>query len=412
MLRNSTFLLCPALSAGVGLCQQNQISMRNKLSTVTLLAFIVLLAITGCKKELLVPQAIEIAGEINTDSVWQHRENATVDYIISGSVFINAKLTIRAGTIIQLKQNASLFVDNDGMLSAIGEPGRRITITAVPGTKWGSIVFYSESDTNRLYYCDISHGGKESLVTVGAMVVVGQNSYAEGKVAIRDCVLEASAGHGLYVNDRSKVNYFYNNAFNNNAGFPVTVTTENVTDINGTATFSANGKNYVEIRDCVFPTGEGQTLTKLAVDYYIQETVTFHGYDTIQQGVVVKFSSNGALRVDDIGGITGYMNIQGTSAQPVTFEGGQGSWKGILISGGGVHNFEHTVIKDAGSTANVYGQQAGVVVESPSSYVSIRDCVFDNSGGYGIDLGGNTHYNSDIETANTFSSCAMGAVKY
>lgn len=386
--------------------------MRNKLSIVSLLAFIALLTIAGCKKELLVPQAIEVAGEINTDSVWQHRENATVDYIISGSVFINAKLTIRAGTIIQLKENASLFVDNDGMLSAIGEADQRITITAVPGSKWGSIVFYSESDSNRLYYCNISHGGKESLVTPGAMVVVGQNSYAEGKVAIRDCVLEASAGHGLYINDHSKVNYFHNNAFNNNTGFPITVTTENVNDINATATFSANGKNYVEIRDCVFPTGEGQTLTKLGVDYYIQETVTFHGYDTIKQGVVLKFSSNGALRVDDIGGITGYMNIQGTSAQPVTFEGGQGPWKGLFISGNGVHTIEYAVIKDAGSAANVYGQQAGVAIESQSSYVSIRDCVFDNSGGYGIDLGGNTHYNSDIETANTFTSCAMGAVKY
>lgn len=386
--------------------------MRNKPSIVFLLAITALLAITGCEKELVVPQAIEVAGEINTDSVWQHRANATVDYLVSGSVFINARLTIRPGTIIQLKENASLFVSSGGMMSAIGEPDQRITITAVPGSKWGSIVYYSLSDTNRLYYCNINNGGRESLVTPGAMVVVGQNSYAEGKVAIRDCVFEGSAGHGLYINDRSKVDYFHNNAFNNNTGFPITVTTENVSDITATATFNANGKNYVEIRDCVFPTGEGQTITKLAVPYYIKETVTFHGYDTIMQGVTMRFSTNGGLRADDMPGITGYMNIQGTSAEPVIFEAEQGSWKGIMLSGNGVHNIQHTLIKDAGSLPNVYGQQAGVAVESTSSYVSIRDCVFDNSGGYGIDLGGNTQYNQDIATANTFTNCAMGSIKY
>lgn len=386
--------------------------MRNKPSIVYLLAFTALLAITGCEKELVVPQAIEVAGEINTDSVWQHRANATVDYLVSGTVFINAKLTIRAGTIIQLKENASLFVNSGGMMSAIGEANQRITITAVPGSKWGSIVYYSLSDTNRLYYCNISNGGKESLVTPGAMVVVGQNSYAEGKVAIRDCVFEGSAGHGLYVNDRSKVDYFHNNAFNNNTGFPITVTSENVNDITATTTFNANGKNYVEIRDCVFPTGEGQTITKLAVPYYIQETVTFHGYDTIMQGVTMRFTTNGGLRADDIPGTTGYLCIKGNNTAPVTFEAEQGAWKGIMLSGSGSHNIEGAVVKDAGNTPNVYGQQAGVIVESTSSFVSIRDCVFDNSGGYGIDLGGNSQYNQDIATANTFTNCAMGSIKY
>jgi hypothetical protein len=72
---------------------------------------------------------------------------------------------------------------------------------------------------------------------------------------------------------------------------------------------------------------------------------------------------------------------------------------------------QYCVIQNGGGTQNAYGQQAGIVVSSTSSTVSIRDCFIDGSGGYGIDLGGNTNANQDIATANTFSNCAQGNVK-
>lgn len=384
--------------------------------SVTFLAVLLAatIAISGCKKESTSPtHAIELTGEINIDSVLSNRKAAPVDYIISGTLSINAKLRIMPGTVIHLKEGATVQVNANGSLVAWGSASERITLTAVSGAKWNALVFYSQSDSNKLHYCDIKNGGRGSLVNPDAMVVVGQNSFAEGKVSIRDCVFEASAGSGLFINDRSSVADFYNNAFNSNTGFPITVTSENVSDINATATFSANGKNYVEIRDCVFPVGKNQTFANLSVPYYIDGKVSLFGNDTIKAGVSFVFGNSAALFANNFNTSNRSLTIQGTASAPVIFKAKASSaWQGLIVRCSGYSSINYTEFKNAGNVANANGQQAAIIVENAGSNVSIRDCVFDNSGGYGIDLGGCANYNNDIATANSFVNCALGNVKY
>ena len=269
------------------------------------------------------------------------------------------------------------------------------------------------NDVNALRYCDISKGGNGSLITPNAMVIVGQNSFAEGKVSIRDCVFDAGTGSGLFINDQSWVVNFSNNTFSNNAAFAITLTTENLNDLNSNTIFSGNGKNYVEIRDCVTPEGESQTIIKLSIPYYLQQQAILYGNAVINPGVEFVHTANGFLATQDFNLTATSLNVMGTASQPVIFRGENGtSWKGIIIRSLGNTDFSYAEVRDGGVSPNVYGQQAGIIIENGSSTVSIRDCVIDNSGGWGIDLGGGQGYNSDIATANTFTNCAWGAVNY
>lgn len=344
---------------------------------------------SACNKETVNPGVTELTGEINTDSTLRHTKNSTVDYRVSGTLFVNAKLRIQPGTIIHLKEGATIIINNGGTLIASGTAPERITLTSTSGATWNAIVFYSESDSNRLHYCDIKNGGRGSITNPDTMVVVGQVSFAEGKVSIRDCVFESSVGNGLFINDRSSVTNFANNSFNSNFRFPIMLTTENISDLNNTASFNANGKNYVEIRNCVFPTGENQIIQKLAVPYYIDGTANLRGKDTIQASVSFVFGSNGLLISDDFSSKPASLSVMGTSANQVIFKAERGSsWQGIIARNTGGINMRYAEVKNAGNKANINGQQAGVVIENSGSNVSIRDCVFDSPGGFGIDLGG------------------------
>lgn len=382
-------------------------------TSLTTYCLSLLLFFSSCRPELIVPPAVEVCGPLNTPTTWSHVEGRSVDYIIGCNLLVNDSLRILPGTVIQLKQNAGIEVTGSGILIAVGSQSSRITFTSFPGTTWNSIVIYSKNDANQISHCDISRGGNASLTTPDAMVVVGQDVYAEGEVTIRDCVFESSVANGLYINSQSRVRYFANNTFRNNAGYPVTVTTENVSDLNSTASFSGNGNSYVEIRDCVTPTGEGQTIPKLSIGYKINQAVRFRGYDTIQAGVNITFSSSGSIAFEDFNNNTTYVNAAGTSADPILLRAEPGAnWTGVIQRSKGTFILQHVRIENAGSTENFNGQQASVIVENQASNVSIRDCVFDGSGGFGIDLGGAPTYNSDIATSNLFLNCTDGTIKF
>lgn len=378
----------------------------------TLLVFVAVLTLASCKKELL-NNTNEVSGTITVPTTWSHQSGRNVDYVVSGRLYVQAALTIQPGTVIEFKEDAGMEIGTGGALIAEGTADNHITFTSTTGTYWNALVFYTFSDLNKLRYCDIRRGGKTSITTPDAMVVVGQNAYADGKVSIRDCVFESSLTSGLFINDQSQVTNFANNTFTGNGQFAITLTTENLNDVNGTALFSANGKNYVEIRDCVFPTGESQNIQKLTVPYYIQQGVILRGTSVINAGVQFTYASGGYLNIDDFNGSNSTLQVLGTTGQPVIFAGENGgSWRGIVVHAQGATDISYAEIKNGGGSLTVQGMRGGLVFENSASDVSIRDCVFDGSGGYGIELGGNSNYNNDIATANTFVNCTAGNINY
>lgn len=395
--------------------------MKTHLLLIFFLSLVGLAGTTACKKDSdETPVVKTISGNIDGPVTWSHAEGLAVDYLVTGQVNVNADLTVQPGTIIQMDPGASLVIAESGSLNATGSSGAMVTITGSAtalkaGGKWNSIVFYSRSAKNALHFCHLKLGGTGDIITPDAMVVVGQNFFAEGKVSIRDCVFDGSAGNGLFINDQSEVTGFTNNTFSNNAKFPVSLTNENLNDLNAGNTFNANGKNYVEIRDCVFPTGEAQAWKKMPVPYYIGQQVRLMGEYTVEAGTSVYFSEQGYLKVSD-GNSSARITAVGKASENITFGNDPSTsvfWQGIALGSSGTSVFQYCRFVNGGGNENLYGQQASLTMDLNSqSTLEIRDCVFDNSLGYGIDLGGSGNYNQDIETANTFNNCAKGSIKY
>jgi hypothetical protein len=369
---------------------------------------------SGCKKDNTSTESRQLSGEVTNDLVLEDNKALNPDYIVSGTLTIKANVLIKPGTIIQLKEGATILVESNGSTTAEGTLTDKILFTTTGVGNWNAIIFYSQSILNKLYFCTFAKGGIGSATNPRAMVIVGQNNFGAGAVSIRDCVFEAGVADGLFISDLSTVRDFYQNTFIGNAGFPITLTTENTADINSTASFANNGKNYVEIRDCVTPNaGKNNAINKLPISYYISGNANFFGKDTIKSGVEIKLEANAAMLFNDIGSSIGGIIIQGTSSEPVTIDAPKNAPFGSLtLRSSGIAEISYAVFRNGGATTNFNGQQASVIVENTAANVFIRDCVFDGSGAYGIDLGGNKKYNADIVTSNTFTNCPAGQVNF
>lgn len=370
---------------------------------------------TGCKKT---PKGTvqEIDATISYNTTWSHSDGLSEDIIVNGTVSVEAGLTIMPGTVIHFRPNSALVVRNGGYLNAVGTKDKKITFAGM-GSLYQGLVFYSTSIQNQLQYCVISGGGQGSAIFQPAAVMIGEYFYSDGIASIRDCFFDGSVGNGIYVVETSSLNDFHGNSFTNNTGFPVSVSAENLNQLNADNTFSANGRNYVEIRDCVYPKGASQTWKKLPVPYYLGKLVNLFGANTVEAGATIVSGTEGTIHPAVSGAMVGSFTAIGSVTDMITFKGESntpGAWNGIFISTTSSKNeLRYCHISYGGGATNPWGQNGMVSLdENSGGAVSIRDCFIDNSSGFGMHLGGNPTFNADIATANTFASNAKGNIQY
>lgn len=98
---------------------------------------------------------------VETAQTWQ--DHGTL-YRVMDRTFIQAALTIEAGTIVEFEQGAHLIVGDGGSLSAVGDAVNRITFRgreALAGY-WKGLEFGTVSASNRIEYADIMHAGSDA----------------------------------------------------------------------------------------------------------------------------------------------------------------------------------------------------------------------------------------------------------
>lgn len=335
------------------------------------------------------------------------------DYVVNADIAVDAELIIKPGVVIAFAEDTYMQVGDQGVLSAIGSPDKKITLTGKvdqPGY-WRGIVIYSKTSANELSHAEILNAGRSVLISgIKANITVA----AAGRLSVKNSRIAGSKGYGIYYMDGSEISGFTSNTVSDNAEAPLLMVAKHVVGLDNASSLSVgNGRNVVEVMTS-FITGTGEINWTGFADgtpYRFIGTIVAQTGLKLSPGVTIEVEPNNYFEIGD-----GYLNAVGTPDKKITFTGADksaSSWKGLIIySRSNFNVLKYVDVKYAGSEEIISGVPAGVVLTHGCS-LSITNSTISQSGGYGIFVNGSdVSINSDAETVNSFAANAEEAIYY
>lgn len=259
------------------------------------------------------------SGKIQKTSILKKQD---VPYNLNGYNYIEeAILTIEAGVDITFGSDASLIVDLNGGLLAIGTIINPITFTGQVAQKgyWRYIEIQDDavSASCKLDYCIVEYGGGYS--STASMIYVDNNA------TVTNSTIRNSSSHGIKFDDDAKP-VFTGNTVTLNELSPVLANFKNITYI-GTGDYTGNMQHdYLDIESGTF--SSTATLLKQNVPYRLNGyNYVENGILTLEAGVNIKMNSDAVIDVNENGGLV----ADGTGEQIVIsgFVAQNGYWRYI-----------------------------------------------------------------------------------
>ena len=327
-----------------------------------------------------------------------------VDYVFTCSFTVLETLIVEFGTVIEVDPGLEISVDG-GMLVLKGTAADPVVIRASdPAQPWGGLRFFGPQ-TSRLDFARIETAG--ALTPIGsAAILVGAESFGEGHVSIRDCVIEGSQYYGIEVN-LGVLEAFERNVLRENA-IAAQLSVDTVGMLGSDTLFEANKSDSVVVVGLITPNVEPKTWNRLAGPYQILDNVTLGGTNTIEAGVTIVMDGTYATLASGAGAIIAV----GSAESPIEFvDRDDQIWNSVFLSTPG-NRFEFVNFRGGSGAGNPFDQAGMVTLDANTeSTVEIRDCVFEGSTGWGVWLG-NSGFNDDIDTANQFIDNALGDIRF
>lgn len=302
---------------------------------------------------------------INEAIVWDG------NFSVKGTVYVNAELTIKPGSIIVFHEDAQLYVQNEGTIKAEGTAEKPITFKArEKGADWQRIYINSNAGkSSKFAYCHIS--GAEKAIEV-----------YYNKVSVDNCVIKDCSVNGVYLNN-SEFGSFTANTISDCEEYPLVipflqataVTSDNEISgigiaLSGDQVGKKNGK--VTIHE--------QTIPYVLTTYYFD--INDNAEVTIEPGVTMSMVENGNIRVGCY--TSGKLTAVGTEEKPITFtsnltDKAAGDWRGIYFD---PYSSKSSALKNCHIEYAGDGDDGAVYVYYTA--VAIDSCTITNSSSYGV----------------------------
>ncbi len=369
---------------------QNNGLQISKNRIIGLLFFLLIITFSGCdKKETIYPdnydpdavqtdptgQPIQPSAPIYTETqdITEHVVTNTtlgdihadpnrVDYRVTlPSWEIHATLTLESGVVIEFAKNASLDVQENGVLYCrnFDQSPIRLTSTEKTAGNWIGIIGHPGSRVI-LGYSIVEYAG-------GALLGQDPNAAAintEGDFSFMNSTLKHSAGYGIRTSNSARLLYIIESQFTDIAKAAISTTADQIHAIGINEEFARNGHNGVLVRSSTLEDGPcpapWETLTNDGSASYLIEnedpTIPAELLITtnleIKPGVNFRFGEGASLRVKaDVGRITAI----GEAYKKITFQGKQaekGFWKGIFLEQSReTSQLKYVTVKHGGSAA-------------------------------------------------------------
>lgn len=304
------------------------------------------------------------------------------EYSVPGYLYVEADLSIRAGTKVVFSADAGLEVSPDGSLSAVGTEKRPVVFQGADDSKgyWAGIAFISNSSKNELTWARVSDAGKKD----GGHKFRTYSIHVTGRAKITNTIVENAAHDALVVGKEANIGGYADNAFRGVDGFPVTLYSTNVGQLDGASTYASgneapNGKPFIKVDA---ETAENaQTWRAQDVPYQVAGMHWIADADavvTIEAGARLHFEEGAGFDIED-----GALVVAGTDKHPVVFRGvdeSKGYWAGIAFrSNSSKNELTWARVSDAGQESGGQAFRTYSVLVTGSGRVKITDTLIGNT---------------------------------
>ncbi len=313
---------------------------------------------------------------INEAIVWDG------NFSVKGTVYVNAQLTIKPGSIIVFHEDAQLHVQNEGTIVAEGTADKPITFKArEKGADWESIYINANAGkSSKFAYCHIS--GAETGIYV-----------YQNKVSIDNCVIKECSVYGVDLNN-SEFGSFTGNTISDCEEYPVVVPF-----LQATAVTSDNEISGIGIALSGYEVGKKNakvTVHEQTIPYVLTSSSYFEIDDnaevTIEPGVTIAMGEGFHISVGYYS--SAKLTAVGTAEKPITFtsnakDKAAGDW-------GEIRFYEYASKSSALKYCNIEytGDSDYGAVYVYNTSVAIENCTITNSSSYGVLAHSNASFSS------------------
>ncbi len=240
-----------------------------------------------------------------------------VDYIIQGSLTINAAVTVEPGVRFLMKPGARVFVRSGGSLDMTGTEQDTIFMTGEQDVHgyWDYILFDgSNNPNNKMIYTSVHNGGGSN--TRDAMISLGGNS----RVTFMNSTFSKSERFGIRLNSEDgNIPDFKDNNVKNCNLHPVSLDNfSQAINFDESSDFTqGNANNSVRIGSRTIQ--QSFTIPKLSGPYEAHGRIRFNGEVVVEAGTTIKMAASARITVES----NASLKCIGTSSERITIEGTQ-----------------------------------------------------------------------------------------
>jgi hypothetical protein len=341
-----------------------------------------------------------------------------VPYVVDGLIGVeyNGHLTIRPGATLEFRAGAEFDVADCGALTIAGLESQPVLLTGTEKTRghWNGIYILNCDNVSNIFtWTTIEYAGGTTYGGYAANIWLDSSGY-NVRLAMSNCTIRESAGHGLWCDETAFLPGFSNNTVTANTENPVYLYPEHVDELTNSSTFAGNDIDLIYVQGDYNGVDATATWRNLDVPYYIDGTLYVWNAAvlTIWQGTTLVFKADAGILVMTDGALT----AQGTSGQKITFTGETqtaGTWRGINFenSDHAENILEHCIIEYGGSYDYAYADYCNICLTSSGfgSSLTMANCTIRNSAGYGLWKANDSPISpGDWTTQNTWSNNASG----
>ncbi len=319
---------------------------------------------------------------VDSEQTWEFN---AVPYRATNRWYITSPLTLMPGVEIQFAEDASVIVNDEGRITAVGTEDEQITFTGDEETRgyWKGIQVNTGGSANVFDYVNIEYSGGQQWSGASdsaAAVHLGTTS----ELHISNSTFLDNAGRALHAGGQDvDISGFAGNSFIENEK-PIHVHTNLAGEINADTVFTDNDEQAVRVAfgnsDAV---RDAQTWQAIEVPFLVTNRTYVKNALNIDAGTTIQFLEDASMIIDDEGSIS----ANGEAGNEVVFTGEEetvGFWKGLGVYTTTADNvLTHTVISYAGSS-----QWTGATESVGALYVTgslkLDNVSIENSGGFAI----------------------------
>lgn len=307
-------------------------------------------------------------------------------------------LNIPEYTQIRVSENKRIDILNESRILAQGSQTGIIYFMGSESVSgyWKGIYIEHSGDNHSIFdFIVVKHAGSEPLAgDQAASFHLG----AYGIASITNSSFNDGAGDGIEAtSEGATILSFESNYVRGHQGYPIAVSTKNVSVLDYYTYFVNNSKNQVRV-DGNYPIAfESDVIW----NGFQQTNMTYHinglGKDLtiwsglrLMPGVVLEMEENSRIVVENANGKEGYLKAAGNATKPIIIKNileTTGSWYGITFSNTNTNNSLNYVHVLHGGKPVANSFSANIIVDnSPQGRLNISNSMIGYSGEHGISI--------------------------